>query len=125
MGETHTRGRGVDERAARATAEVRKKAAARGLLARPHLVPVQAVPPLTQLLNIINSGVASDAPPDAQGNEPNKEADSSTDNRKETAKENGSAGNQEGEAPVGLGTSLASLDSKKQKLKTKGHDLVC
>ncbi|RWR82845.1 clustered mitochondria protein isoform X4 [Cinnamomum micranthum f. kanehirae] len=122
MGETHTWGRGVDERAARATAEVRKKAAARGLLVRPHLVPVQAVPPLTQLLNI-NSGVASDAPPDAQGNEPNKEADSSTDNRKETAKENGSAGNQEGEAPVGLGTSLASLDSKKQRLKTKGHDL--
>ncbi|XXG64096.1 hypothetical protein AAC387_Pa05g2141 [Persea americana] len=87
--------------------------------------PVIMVPPLTQLLNIINSGVAPDAPPDAQGNEPNKGADSSTDNRKETAKENGSAGAQEGEAPVGLFTSLASLDSKKQKLKIKGRNLIC
>ncbi|RWR77799.1 clustered mitochondria protein isoform X4 [Cinnamomum micranthum f. kanehirae] len=67
MGETPLpRGRGVDERAARAAAEVRKKAAARGLLVRPHGVPVQAVPPLTQLLNIINSGVVQEAPTDGK-----------------------------------------------------------
>uniref|UniRef100_A0A2N9JBF1 CLU central domain-containing protein n=1 Tax=Fagus sylvatica TaxID=28930 RepID=A0A2N9JBF1_FAGSY len=61
IGENLPRGRGVDERAARAAAEVRKKAAARGLLIRPHGVPVQALPPLTQLLNIINSGMTPDA----------------------------------------------------------------
>ncbi|KAA8520267.1 hypothetical protein F0562_014523 [Nyssa sinensis] len=61
IGDALPRGRGVDERAARAAAEVRKKAAARGLLIRPHGVPVQALPPLTQLLNIINSGMTPDA----------------------------------------------------------------
>ncbi|KAF9614761.1 hypothetical protein IFM89_020615 [Coptis chinensis] len=47
MGENLNRGRGVDEQAARATTEVRKKAAAKGLPVRPHGVPVQIVPPLT------------------------------------------------------------------------------
>ncbi|XP_030963300.1 clustered mitochondria protein-like [Quercus lobata] len=61
IGDNPPRGRGVDERAARAAAEVRKKAAARGLLIRPHGVPIQAMPPLTQLLNIINSSMTPDA----------------------------------------------------------------
>ena len=53
IGDNPPRGRGVDERATRATAEVRKKAAAKGLL-------IQAMPPLTQLLNIINLGLTPD-----------------------------------------------------------------
>ncbi|KAL8171483.1 hypothetical protein V2J09_023287 [Rumex salicifolius] len=88
-------GRGVDERAARAAAEVRKKAAARGLLIRPHGVPVQALPPLTQLLNVINSGASPDEPEQPV---------------------NGTSAEQQSQAaPVGLGAGLASLDSKKQK----------
>ena len=43
IGDNPPRGRGVDERAARAAAEVRKKAAARGLLIHPHGVPIQAM----------------------------------------------------------------------------------
>uniref|UniRef100_A0A7N2LCR3 Uncharacterized protein n=1 Tax=Quercus lobata TaxID=97700 RepID=A0A7N2LCR3_QUELO len=66
IGDNSPRGRGVDERAARAVAEVRKKAAAGGLLIRPQGIPVQAMPPLTQLLNIINSGMTTDA---AEGGE--------------------------------------------------------
>ncbi|KAM4082551.1 hypothetical protein ACJW30_11G183800 [Castanea mollissima] len=66
IGDNPPRGRGVDERAAHAAFEVRKKAAARGLLIRPHGIPVQAMPPLTQLLNIINSGMTLDA---AEGGE--------------------------------------------------------
>uniref|UniRef100_A0A2N9JAA0 CLU central domain-containing protein n=1 Tax=Fagus sylvatica TaxID=28930 RepID=A0A2N9JAA0_FAGSY len=48
--------REVPEKELLCAAEVRKKAAARGGLICPHGVPVQALPPLTQLLNIINSG---------------------------------------------------------------------
>lgn len=120
MGETPLpRGRGIDERAARAAAEVRKKAAARGLLVRPHGVPVQALPPLTQLLNIINSGVVQEAPTDVEANVSNEEASSSAVNATGNATENGCVGSQEGQAPVGLGTGLAALDLKKQKCKPK------
>ncbi|KAM7266708.1 hypothetical protein ACFE04_004605 [Oxalis oulophora] len=49
MGEPVPGGRGNDERAARATAEMRKKVAARGILNRCSGVPVQAVPPVTKL----------------------------------------------------------------------------
>lgn len=102
-------GRGVDERAARAAAEVRKKAAARGLLIRPHGVPVQALPPLTQLLNVINSGTTPDAS--------NSEASADTAN----GLQNGEGGlSKTDESPVGLGSGLASLDTKKSKNKTKG-----
>ncbi|XP_050281892.1 clustered mitochondria protein-like [Quercus robur] len=61
VGDNPPQGRGVDERAARAATEVRKKATARGLLIHPHGVSVQAMPPLTQLLNIINSCMTPDA----------------------------------------------------------------
>lgn len=102
-------GRGVDERAARAAAEVRKKAAARGLLIRPHGVPVQALPPLTQLLNIVNSGATPDASnSEASADTTNGLPDPSGDRLKPD------------EAPVGLGSGLASLDTKKSKTKTKG-----
>ncbi|XP_017424913.2 clustered mitochondria protein isoform X1 [Vigna angularis] len=118
MGEALPRGRGIDERAARAAAEVRKKAAARGLLVRPHGVPVQALPPLTQLLNIINSGATPDtvnngnadgAKEDTNGIDP---SDSTDVNKGQTVPV-------QEQAPVGLGKGLSSLDAKKQKAKPK------
>ncbi|XP_043691456.1 clustered mitochondria protein isoform X2 [Telopea speciosissima] len=119
IGENLPRGRGVDERAARAAAEVRKKAAARGLLVRPHGVPVQALPPLTQLLNIINSGMTPEVPNSGQSEEPKPEVDSPKENGEGDAVGNGSIAVQQDGAPIGLGTGLATLDSKKQKTKPK------
>ena len=121
MSETLPRGRGVDERAARAAAEVRKKAAARGLLVRPHGVPVQALPPLTQILNIINS---SGITPDAVGKKDEDGAKSDANglpSNDQTNAQNSQSTQpvQEENAPVGLGKGLASLDSKKQKSKVK------
>lgn len=105
------RGRGVDERAAKAAAVVRKKAAAKGRLTRPNAAaPVE---PVAQLLNIINS---SRTP-----SEPSKEAEEAEKNTKETT--NSVRGeleqNQAAAPPVGLGKGLTSLDSKKAKAKTK------
>lgn len=98
-GENFARGgRGVDERSARAVAEARKKAAARGLLIRPHGVPVQAMPPLTQLLNIINSGMT---PENAASQDTN-----GAQNPEATKVD-------QGQAPVGLGAGLGPLDPKK------------
>lgn len=108
-GETFPRGRGVDERAARAVAEARKKAAARGLLIRPHGVPVQALPPLTQLLNIINSGMT---PENSVSDDTNGATDAPTP--EEPAKPEA-----QGQAPVGLGAGLGALEAKKQKQKAK------
>lgn len=118
IGETLPRGRGVDERAARAAAEVRKKAAARGLLIRPHGVPVQALPPINQLLNIINSGATPEAVDDKEKDGP-KDANGHSSNGSVDASKDQSLPQQEGQAPAGLGKGLASLDSKKQKSKPK------
>ncbi|KAK7243605.1 hypothetical protein RIF29_38411 [Crotalaria pallida] len=118
MGEALPRGRGTDERAARAAAEVRKKAAARGLLVRPHGVPVQALPPLTQLLNIINSGMTPDSVENGNAEGAKKEADGVPSTDSTDVKEGQSASLQE-QAPVGLGKGLSSLDGKKQKSKQK------
>ncbi|KAK4488643.1 hypothetical protein RD792_004412 [Penstemon davidsonii] len=107
-------GRGADERAARAAAEVRKKAAARGLLIRPHGVPVQATPPLTQLLNIINSGMTLDG----QNNEATEANDHSSNGVPGPEVDQSIPGPQD-QAPVGLGSGLAALDAKKQKTKAK------
>lgn len=124
MGEALPRGRGIDERAARAAAEVRKKAAARGLLVRPHGVPVQALPPLTQLLNIINSGATPDAVDN--GNVDGKVDNGNVDGAKEETNDipssdstNVKKGQSQEQAPVGLGKGLSSLDAKKQKAKPK------
>ncbi|KAK9283136.1 hypothetical protein L1049_011367 [Liquidambar formosana] len=119
IGETLPRGRGVDERAARAAAEVRKKAAARGLLIRPHGVPVQALPPLTQLLNIINSGMTPDAVENEDTDGVKKEANGHPSNDLGDTKKDQPNLSQEEQAPVGLGKGLASLDAKKQKTKPK------
>ncbi|XP_050284170.1 clustered mitochondria protein isoform X4 [Quercus robur] len=119
IGDNPPRGRGVDERAARAAAEVRKKAAARGLLIRPHGVPVQAMPPLTQLLNIINSGMTPDAAEGGESDGVKKEANGHPSNGPVDSKNDELTSGQEDQAPVGLGTGLASLDAKKQKAKAK------
>ncbi|XP_061337567.1 clustered mitochondria protein-like [Gastrolobium bilobum] len=114
IGETLPRGRGIDERAARAAADVRKKAAARGLLVHPHGVPVQTLSPLTQLLNIINSGVTPDAAGNGDADAVEKEDNGLPSNDPSDTKEEQSMPVQE-HAPVGLGKGLASLDAKKQK----------
>ncbi|KAK4285521.1 hypothetical protein QN277_002210 [Acacia crassicarpa] len=120
MGETLPRGRGVDKRAARAAAEVRKKAAAKGLLGRPHGVPVQALPPLTQLLNIINtSGVSPNAVENKDEDGTKKEANGLPSSDSPDVQSNQSTQPVQENAPVGLGKGLASLDSKKQKSKVK------
>ncbi|KAL0374291.1 UNVERIFIED_CONTAM: Clustered mitochondria protein [Sesamum radiatum] len=118
IGETLARGRGVDERAARAAAEVRKKAAARGLLTRSHGVPVQALPPFTQLLNIINSGVTPDAANETN-NGGKKESNEQTSNGVQEPEVDQSKPGQQAQAPMGLGSGLAALDSKKPKTKAK------
>ncbi|KAG5222979.1 clustered mitochondria protein [Salix suchowensis] len=112
-GETLPRGRGVDERAARAAAEVRKKAAARGLLIRPHGVPAQALPPFTQLLDIINSGATLDPVNKEEAGGLNNEANgqSCNDPVDQTSGQD--------QAPIGLGKGLKSLDAKKEKAKAK------
>lgn len=119
MVESLPRGRGFDERAARAAAEVRKKAAARGLLIRPHGVPVQALPPLTQLVNIINSEVTPGATNREEAGEKKREANGHPIDGPVDAKKEQPTTTQGAEAPVGLGTGLTSLDAKKHKIKQK------
>ncbi|CAI9103152.1 OLC1v1001598C1 [Oldenlandia corymbosa var. corymbosa] len=105
--------RGGDERAARAAAEARKKAAARGLTIRPHGVPVQAIPPLTQqLFNIIHSGMNSETA-NNENNGGNKEVNGHPPSVAGDAPIHESKPVQQDPAPVGLGTSL------KQKSKGK------
>lgn len=120
LGDGLPRGRGVDERAARAAAEVRKKAAARGLLVRPSGVPAATLPPLTQLLNVINSGAAPDAAKSNETNEEKKEANgNSSDGPGGDAQADHSKTPGQDQTPVGLGTGLVGLDAKKQKSKGK------
>lgn len=108
LGEAQPRGRGFDERAARAAAEVRKKAAAKGLLGRPHVgVPVQAMPPFSQLQNKINTGTADSS--EKSGDNGGAKVE-----EKKASSENGKTLNV---APSGLGAGLTSLDRKKQKAK--------
>ncbi|KAF5752678.1 hypothetical protein HS088_TW01G00594 [Tripterygium wilfordii] len=116
IGDNLPRAKGVDERAARAVAEVRKKAAARGLLIRPHGVPVQALPPLTQLLNIINSGMVPDAVEKEETNVLQKEGTNESNGSADTKNDQSTTGQQD-QSPVGLGKGLASLEPKKQKAK--------
>ncbi|KAL9367718.1 hypothetical protein Peur_038917 [Populus x canadensis] len=117
VGEALPRGRGVDERAARAAAEARKKAAARGLLIRPHGVPVQALPPFTQLLNIINSGATPDSINNEESGGVNNEANGQSSNDPVDKQKDQTSGKDQ--APIGLGKGLKSLDAKKEKAKAK------
>ncbi|KAK7314287.1 hypothetical protein VNO77_39502 [Canavalia gladiata] len=119
IGETLPRGRGIDERAARAAAGVRRKAAARGLL-RPHGVQVQPLPSLTQLINIINSEVTPDAVENGDANAVKKEDSNDLPSSDATdAKNDQPSKPVEEQAPIGLGKGLASLDAKKRKSKSK------
>lgn len=118
LGDGLPRGRGVDERAARAAAEVRKKAAARGLLVRPSGVPASTLP-LTQLLNVINSGTTPDAANPNGTNEENKEANRNSSNGPGDALADQSKAGEQDQTPVGLGSGLGALDAKKQKSKVK------
>lgn len=119
-GDTLPRGRGVDERAARAATEIRKKAAARGVPVHTHSVPVQATPDLSQIRNIMNSS----AVPDASSMAPKKgnvKASSSSDGATIQNQNNASVINSNDRAPappVGLGAGLSPKnDQKKQKAK--------
>ncbi|KAJ0988140.1 hypothetical protein J5N97_006496 [Dioscorea zingiberensis] len=118
IGEALPRGRGFDERAARAAAEVRKKAAAKGLLVRPGL-PNSTMPNLNQLLNMINTANSPDVNESKKGD---TTGSTSNGNQLNTPKVNGSAEAQGEKVPVGLGSGLVSLDSKKQKPKSKCMD---
>ncbi|OEL12516.1 Clustered mitochondria protein [Dichanthelium oligosanthes] len=121
VGEGVPRLRGVDERAARATAEARKKAAARGLNVRNGPAANNASVELAQILKLINQAASASST-------------SATTNTQESASEgqatNGPAQNgtaleasadtnsakSTGNTPVGLGT---TLELKKQKSKQK------
>lgn len=135
QGQPRTRG-APDERAARAVNEARKKAAARGLQVRPQAAaPNQSVPPLGDLLSLINSGVAGKAPLASstprgtlKAQTAGKKAASGTATPKSvpvSAVANGpvqataAAADVSGPSPIGLGNGLGGLESKKKKSKSK------
>ncbi|KAK3023993.1 hypothetical protein RJ639_044150, partial [Escallonia herrerae] len=103
VGETLPQGRGISER-------VRKKAAARGLLAQRAAPVQQPLPPLSQLLDLMNSI------PDAANNDTGgvkKEVNGHPSNvqgdaQPLDAQEDGPKQGQQDQTPVGLGTGLAS-----------------
>lgn len=116
VGEGLPRGRGVDERGAKATAEARKKAAARGVTLR-NVPPANSVSELNQILSLINSAATSATTntqtTESEGKQSNGPALNGT---KETKETNGPPAKADGHTPVGLG---ASLELKKQKSKQK------
>lgn len=111
------RGRGIDARAARAAAEIRRKAAARGQQLRQN--PVAAPTgqnlsaSLSQLLNIINSG---EVPASGAGVKAESSGNGNVGNENGNGNETLHPVEEKTTAPVGLGT---SLEPKKQKLKSK------
>ncbi|KAI4326198.1 hypothetical protein MLD38_031536 [Melastoma candidum] len=119
IGESHPRGRGMDERAARAAAEVRKKAAARGLLIRPHGVPVQALQPLTQLLNIINSGMTPDVTGEGANGVGKEVNGQNAANDSKQDKQRQASSTEDSQPPVGLGQGLSAPVARKQKGRSK------
>lgn len=115
IGEALPRGRGVDERAVRAAASVRKKADARRH-AGSQVTPVQP-PVVSQLLNIRSPTTIPKSKDNGKGDNQRKGIPSVV------SAEDLVHDNVQGEqpypasAPVGLGKGLASLDVKKQKNK--------
>ncbi|PIA53471.1 hypothetical protein AQUCO_00900217v1 [Aquilegia coerulea] len=110
LGENLQRGRGVDERGARARAGATKKAAAKGIVARQQVIP-------PHLLDVLNSGTSPEAQSNAQSVAPKKDTNSVA-NEQGDGKENGSVMDQD-KAPAGLGAGLGALNPKKQKVKPK------
>ncbi|CAM0944519.1 unnamed protein product [Alopecurus aequalis] len=123
VGEGLPRGRGFDERAAKATAEARKKAAARGLNLRNGPAATNSVSDLNKILSIINSAASTSAASpaantqttDSEGLRSNGPAMNGAKESKDTNRLSAKA---DGQAPVGLG---ASLELKKQKSKPKAQ----
>lgn len=111
------RGRGIDARAARAAAEIRRKAAARGqqLRQNPAAAPTgqNLSASLSQLLNIINSG---EVPASGAGVKAESSGNGSVGNENGNGNETLRPVEEKTTAPVGLGT---SLEPKKQKSKSK------
>jgi protein TIF31 len=108
--------RGVDERAARATAEARKKAAARGLSVRNG--PTNSASELDHILNLINSAASASAnaqKPASEGEVSNVSASNGTTEESKDADSNGPSAKSSSIAPVGLGTSLESKNHKSKK----------
>ncbi|XP_044413836.1 clustered mitochondria protein isoform X3 [Triticum aestivum] len=110
--------RGGDERAAKAAAEARKTAIARGVNLRNG--PAASVSDINQILNLINSAASASAA--SSGNAQSTESEVPQSNgpamngakeAKDTSRPSAKA---DGQAPVGLG---ASLELKKQKSKQK------
>ncbi|CAO2047726.1 unnamed protein product [Urochloa humidicola] len=124
IGEGVPRLRGVDERAARATAEARKKAAARGLNVRNGPASNNAADELAQILKLINSATAASSTSAtanaqesaAEGRASNGPAQNGTALETKATDTNGQSAKSTGNTPVGLGT---TLELKKQKSKQK------
>ncbi|CAN6280189.1 unnamed protein product [Urochloa humidicola] len=122
VGEGVPRLRGVDERAARATAEARKKAAARGLNVRNGPAANNASDELAQILKLINSASAASSTSATantqgsafEGQASNGPAQNGTASEAKAADTNGQFVKSTGNTPVGLGT---TLELKKQKSK--------
>ncbi|VFR02371.1 unnamed protein product [Cuscuta campestris] len=107
-------GRGVDERAARAAVEARKKAAARGLHLRPNAAR-SGQGPLSELLNAISSGNNTSSALKTEGSNAGTKNGQSSNTPVEVKGDQPKPD----PVPIGLGTGLASMDPKKQKSKSK------
>ena len=124
VGEGVPRLRGVDERAARATAEARKKAAARGLNVRNGPGSNSASEELAHIRKVINS-VAAASSTSATANAQQSASEGQATNgpglngnasEAKATDTNGPSVKSTGNTPVGLGT---TLELKKQKSKQK------
>lgn len=124
VGEGVPRLRGVDERAARATAEARKKAAARGLNVRSGPAANHASDELAQILKLINAASGSSTSASAKTEESASEGQATNGTVQNgtttevAADSNGPSASAKSavNTPVGLGT---TLELKKQKSKQK------
>lgn len=142
MGERESlpRSRGMDERGARAKADIRKRAASKGVTGRPQSVPLPAVPELLNLSSNVQRRKRAEDPSSSTSSvtkeEKSEKDDGKHDKGDAVGVENGSVestkadnGHTKGEAsegskaggqtPLGLGTGLGALDSKKSKQKAK------
>ena len=98
---------------------------------RPHGIPVQAMPPLTRFLYIINSGMTPDVAevgklmelrrkPMAILQMAQRIPKMMNQHYYQKKKKNDElTSGEEDQAPIGLGIGLASLDAKKQEAKAK------
>ena len=76
----------------------------------PHGISVQVMPPLTQLLNIINLGMTLNAAEGGEIDGVKKEANGHPSNGPVDSKNDELTSGQEDQAPIGLGTGLAPFN---------------